>query len=81
MGTITWEDCVELAPFLRTVENAAVDMNKRGQQDWHSYEALKRQAKLVVGWGAKIPELATTEAYDVVMSHLLDVWELPTSTL
>ena len=20
MGTITWEDCVELAPFLRTVE-------------------------------------------------------------
>ncbi len=65
-----WAEAVAIEPGLGQLEHMA-----RAAKGWHGWEALRTRLKTLVGFGARRPELGTTEAYERCYCFLLRQWE------
>jgi hypothetical protein len=79
--TTTWNELVEMEPRLKEVERHAYDYHREYDSespDWTHYSKLKKEFSKLVGWVANSSRsevLCSNEAYDVVLKHIVDIWE------
>lgn len=67
---LTWESIIALEPRLRQLEREARTSHRRG--DWRHYESLKARLSVLVGHRARLPALATPEAFDICHRRLVE---------
>lgn len=65
---MTWPEMVALEPAL-----GAFDELLQPTADWHDYGRAKTLGDPFVGWGARKPELRTSEAWQVFLDRVKEL--------
>jgi len=71
----TWKSLLLLDPRLADLERLALNSHRYGFCEARDWQVIVGQLRRRVSWDAKLPELGTSEAYDVAYRHLLGCWE------
>ncbi len=67
----TFNDLCEIEPGLRFLLAAVPALMPASYFDWHQWEAIKRHAYHLVGWGAQNPEIRNCGDWDTAYAALL----------